>query len=606
MHQSNAKNALNPKAGIANPMWTPLVRVCANLLPFLLVACLAVTSASTSIAIADEKAEKEDALAAAQATLAALPEITLRDDRAQLMYEVMIAELAGRRGIMDIAAEGYLRASRRTDDVRIADRATKLAVWSRDWATAELAVKRWLELDNSATEPNELYAQILLRSNRPDEAAEQFAKIVRLHETPELMMSEVSLLLVREPEQPRAKQTMLKLQAAFPNLVESHLGVARFSLQVEDTTEALLAVAKALQVDPLHGESLLLQSQILLAQGQVVHNLPQLALAVQNDPNNLSLRMGYARLLINLQQNDDALVELETLFSQAPSNPNVLLTIGLLALDLEQTDAAQKYLEALLSTGEQSDQAHFYLARIYDQKKDYSAAISQYEAVSEGDLYISSRMRAAELYAFSGQLNTGLERLRSLSRRVSDPTTQASIVASESRMLMFVGQKRHAYTVLTEGLQAHPENGELLYARALAAEGIGEIDVLQRDLQKLIALQPNNASALNALGYFLADQNIKLDEAEVYLEKAIALRPNDAAIMDSIGWLRFRQGRYDEALVLLRDAYELFPDGEIAAHLGEVLWAKGEIEKARTVWSGGLAKAPDDEKILETQTRLDR
>jgi len=382
------------------------------------------------------------------------------------------------------------------------------------------------------------------------------------------------------------------------------LGLARYLLQQHDRDAALVAVEQALEINAEYGEALLMRAQILSEQGKPAQGLGDIKSALDNDPDNQALRIGYARLLAGAGRYTAASTELEYLYDDGNASSDVLLSIGLLALDSKRTDAAKTYLEALLATGDHRDQAHYYLARIDDQQQAFDDAIAHYENVGEGELYLSSQLRSAELYAASGQLDVGIERVRSLSAQLPDPAMQPMLITTESRMLQDAGRDSDAVGVLSDGLKKFPLNGDLLYARALASDRTGDTETLMSDLNKLISAEPDNASALNALGYFLADANQRLDEAEEHLEKAISLRPDDPAILDSLGWLRFRQGDSEAAKGLLERAYELLPDGEIAAHLGEVLWVSGDKTGARSVWDKALLDAPEHDKLNNTVERL--
>jgi len=408
----------------------------------------------------------------------------------------------------------------------------------------------------------------------------------------------------REPDRTAALATLKGLQSRFPEEIEAHLGVARFLLQQNDRDAALLAVEQALAVNSEFGEALLMRAQILAEQGKPAKGLGEIKKALDNDPENQTLRIGYARLLAGAGRYTEASNELEFLYDDGKASGDVLLSIGLLALDSKRTDAAKKYLEALLSAGDHRNQAHYYLARIDDQQQAFAEAIKHYENVGEGELYLSSQLRSAELYAASGQLDVGIERVRSLSAQLPDPAMQPMLITTESRMLQEAGKDSDAVNVLSEGLEKYPNNGDLLYARALAADRMGDTETLMSDLNQLINAEPDNASALNALGYFLADDNQRLDEAEKYLEKAISLRPDDPAILDSLGWLRFRQGDSEAAKKLLERAYKLLPDGEIAAHLGEVLWVSGDKTGARSIWDKALLESPEHDKLNNTVERL--
>jgi len=532
-----------------------------------------------------------------------LPE--LADERAQLMYEVLISELAGRRGYLDIATEGYLSASKRTDDIRVAERATKLAVWGQQWELAKDAADRWLELDPDSSEARELLAQVLMRSDQTEsEALDQFANLVENAENPGIVLNDIYILLSRESDRSAVLATLKGLQSRFPDEPQAHINVARYLLQQNDRDAALLAIRQALDVDAKHGEALLMRAQMLSDQGKPAEGLDDIKAALNEDANNINLRIGYARLLADLGRYNEASEQLEYLFQNSSDNADVLLSIGLLALDSKRTEEAKRYLEALRETGDHRDQAHYYLARISDQQQSFEQAIDYYEEVGQGDLYLSAQLRSAELYAASGQIDIGIERVRSLSPLLPDPAMQPMLITTESRMLQDAGRDEDAVGVLSAGLEKYPLNGELLYARALASDQTGDTETLISDLEKLISAEPENASALNALGYFLADANQQLDAAEGYLERAISLRPDDAAIMDSLGWLRFRQGNSEAAKRLLEQAYELLPDGEIAAHLGEVLWVIGDKGAAQSIWEKALLLSPDHEKLNNTMERL--
>jgi len=178
------------------------------------------------------------------------------------------------------------------------------------------------------------------------------------------------------------------------------------------------------------------------------------------------------------------------------------------------------------------------------------------------------------------------------------------LLTAESRMLQNADQSGEAVNVLSDGLSRFPDNSDLLYARALAADAAGNPSMMLEDLNKLLELEPDNAHALNALGYHFADKNIELDRAEELLIKANDLLPGDAAIMDSLGWLRYRQGDFPEAEKWLSEAYAVYPDSEIAAHLSEVLWLHGKEEEARQLLEDALQDDPEDDNLLRVMQKF--
>ena len=531
-----------------------------------------------------------------------------------LMYELMIAELAGRRGQLDVATAGYLSASERSDDPRVADRAARLAMFGRRWSDAETAARRWIELDGEARDAREVLARALLLQGRDEDAAAEYVALVGLvpaapdaegegavADDASTTRAEVLRGLfasLREEDPARARVVLDALAETYPDEAEAHLGVARLALAANDRDGALEAVERALAEDPGNPDAELIRARVRLSSGRADEAFDGLERALEASPDDVPLRLGRARLLAEAERTDEAIAEFERLHELAPDDGDVLLTIGLLALEAGRTEPARRYLESLLANGAHADQANFYIARIDDDAGERASAIAHYEAVGPGPLYPDARIRAAELIALEGDLPGGRERLERLAAEVPDPALAPRLLVAESRMLQQAGDPAEAVVVLSDGLERFPDDADLLYARALAADGAGDPDTLERDLANLIEMQPDNAHALNALGYHLADANRRLDEAETYLEKAVALEPDDPAILDSVGWLRYRQGRLDEAEELLREAYALYPDGEIAAHLGEVLWVRGERDEARAVWDAALAESPDHEVLV--------
>jgi len=546
-----------------------------------------------------------------------------------LMFQLLIAELAGRRGQLGVAMEGYLAASARSDDPRVADRAARLAMYGRRWPEAEEAARRWIELDDGARDAREVLARSLLLQGKDKSAAKAYVALVALipagdgasdgdrsagDETPpagetlegasraEVLRGLVASLQEEDPS--RAIVVADALADAYPTEPEAHLGVARLALRANDRERALSAADAALAQEAGNGDAQLLRARVLLASGRADDAFESLETALASNPDDVGLRLGRARLLAETDRTEEAAAEFERLHELAPDDADAMLTIGLLSLDADRAEPARRYLETLLLTGEHGDQANFYLARLDDRDGERASAIGHYDAVQPGPMYADARIRAAELVAQGGGLEAGRTRLRDLGAELPDPTLLPRLIVAESRMLQRAEDPASAVDVLTQGLERFPDDGDLLYARALAADGAGDTETLERDLEQLIEMQPDNAHALNALGYHLADADRRLEEAAVLLEKAVALEPEDAAILDSLGWLRYREGRYEEAVELLRRAYALYPDGEIAAHLGEVLWAQGKREEARAIWDAALAETPDDAVLLRVVAKF--
>ena len=516
----------------------------------------------------------------------------------QLMFELMIAELAGRRGQLDVAMSGYLRAADRTDDPRVSERATRLAMFGRQWEEAERVARRWMLLDNGNSEAPLILGQSLLRQKKATPASLLYTQLLEESDQKRQLLRDIQFELQRAEDPTVAVSVMQSLKESFSQEPEAHLGMARALITNGQSAPAIDATDSALRAAPGDTDALLLRAQILSGTGKSDEAFSSLDSALASNADNTELRLGYAQLLVESGRYDEVEPQLERIRDEVDSDPDTLLTLSLLAIESRRLDIARSYLTELQSTGVHQDQASFYLARLSDDQKDFGTAIELYDAVGEGDLKFTSALRAAELTALVGDLEQGRQRLKQLSAQSGNEVTQPRLVSSESRMLQNAGMNAEAVRVLSDGLVSFPDNTELLYARALAAHSAGNDDMMLDDLNRLIEGDPNNAQALNALGYHFTDNNIELERADELLVKANALLPEDPAIMDSLGWLRYRQGRYDEAVSLLQSAYDKLPDPEIAAHLGEVLWVRGEEGQARSLVNAALEANPGDENLL--------
>ena len=525
-------------------------------------------------------------------------------DRAQLMYEIMIAELAGRRGYLDIATEGYRSASERTDDPRLAERATKLAIYGRDWQQAINSGKRWSELAPKNLEALEILIQVFLRQDDAEGAAEQMYSLVQVSDAPvATTVDQIFGTVARESNATTAILAMGFLRDRLPDEVSTNLAYSRLALNQGERNSALEAIDRAIEIDPDDGEVLLVRAQILFSLGRGEEGLSGLQRAVENATENTNLHLGLARLLVDAERYEEAADEFESIFNKAGDDSHAVFTIGLLALESKRNTAAARYFERLLEIGEYESEAHFYLARIADSQQKYDEAIRHYEAVAAGETFYDAQIRAAELYGLTDRLDLARARIAEL-KQSSPEDFLPQLIRAEARMLSEAGQADEGLEVLTAGLEQFENHGSLLYTRALLAERQGNIEMFESDLKILIRDEPENAHALNALGYYYADENIKLDEAQDLLEKANRLLPQDPAILDSVGWLYYRQGKIDEALQFLEAAHELLADPEIAGHLGEVLWVGGQQDSARAIWDKALAESPHDDKLKSVIERF--
>ena len=309
-------------------------------------------------------------------------------------------------------------------------------------------------------------------------------------------------------------------------------------------------------------------------------------------------------MLVEAQKYEKAVPQYEKVAKQSPDNGEILFTLGLLKLHLNQIDDAEHYLNRAKELDIRSNDVNFYLARIQELRENYKKAIEYYTYVKGGENYLEARTRIAILIAHEGDIAEGRSQLHVLEKQF--PSQLERLVLIEGEILREAERYEDAMAVYNEGLKEKPDSKGILYARAVVAEKLDRLDIVEQDLSAVIKLEPDNADALNALGYTLADRTDRYNEAYDYIKRAYDLKSQDNAILDSMGWVLYRLGKYTEAVKYLRKSLELVPDPEVAAHLGEVLWVKGDQKDAREIWEQALKLAPGDKILIEVMERFDK
>lgn len=534
----------------------------------------------------------------------------LGDERSELMYQLLVGELAGRRGDLPLALNSYLEAAEQSDDPRVAERATQLAIYAQQWEVALRAGERWLQLDPQSADANRLMATVHLRNGNTEASAQAFLQV--LADTPadqrEKAIKQIVALLARESQRGSASHVLAKLSDAYPDDLTLWLARGRHALKQGENEQALDHLAKARAVDPDSGDAVLLYSQSLLNLDRAEDGRAVLEGFLASHPEDINVQTGLARLMVQMPSvSSEALAkQLSVVGRLANDKPVILFGMGLLAYERGLYDESRAYLQRTIDLEHRVSDSHYFLASVEDAARRYAEAIQHYDQVTDGDNVLSARLRSVELMGEVGELEQGSKRLERLRLNFAGQIAPEQAVLAESSMYRHAGQMQKAYDILSGGLEEEPANVRLLYARALLAERIGNESVFEQDLNKVLAIEPENGQAMNALGYFFADRNIRLAEAEKLLTSAYKLLPDDAAVVDSMGWLLFRRGDYQGALGYLRKAYQMLPDPEIAAHLGEVLWVSGKREQAESIWNDALQinKEKDGDMIRKVMERL--
>ncbi len=549
-----------------------------------------------------QPAPKPEAPATSVPTAPAVPQAPGETLTAPLLYDMLLGEIAGQRGQLDISGASYLEAARQSDDPRIAERALKISIYAKQPQLALDAARRWVTLAPDNMEARQSLAVLALRAENQEEALQQFQYILEHSDASSGDPYQSMLaLLAREPDQQRALAVMERLVAMRPADADAHFAYARLAVHAQDWALGEQEVARSLSLRPDWTQALILQAQINLKQGHGDIARQQLEAALQRNPADDDLRLGYARLLVDLDDFEGARKEYKRLMKAQPDNGQVVYSLALLSLEAGQLKDAQKLFEKLIELEYQPQQAYYYLGAIAEEQKDSEGAMQWYGKIEEGDHWIEVQIRMARLEAQSGEVAAARERLRKV--RLAHPGETQRMFLVEGEILSQIDRNEDAYALYTQYLENQPDDIEILYARALIAERLDRVDQAESDFLRVLAIDPDNTRTLNALGYTLADRTNRYEEALAYVQQALAQTPDDPAVIDSMGWVMYRLGRLQEARDYLQKAYDMTKDSEIAAHLGEVMWVMGDRGQAKALWESARKATPGDPVLEETLRR---
>ena len=517
------------------------------------------------------------------------------------LYPLLKAEFLLRERQFDPALAILTEQALKLDDAALARRALRLAEFRQDDAKSLTLAVRLSELDVGDAAAATTAMGLLIRAGRPEEAL-IFARTAKERgariNAPALLVSWDSL----PPEKRRAVASAVEALAEdWPQDQDIAIAVAYLRRAQDDPERALAALEPVLAANPDEERALLLWSQIKLDIG-AQQPFSLLQASVDRNPENEALRLQLARLLASAEVLDQAREQFAMLLTLSPRNGDYLFSLALIELEAKDYQAAKRNLQDLIGLGQRLDEAHYYLGRAHENLQEEEQAIEAYDQVGPGREFYDATRRAAELRLNSGETLEFRDGFRR--SRARNPGQAEQLYAVEAEVLREIGEVELAIDVYTEALDLFPESMTLRYGRAMAHETLEDIPGMEQDLRAILELEPNNATTLNALGYTLTVHTDRYQEAAALIEKALELSPGEPAILDSLGWVYFKLGRFLQAVDLLTEAYSLFPDAEVAAHLGEALWASGKEQDALTVWRNSLEREPEASHVTDTLERL--
>jgi tetratricopeptide (TPR) repeat protein len=536
---------------------------------------------------------------------------------ADLFYRLLLGDVALQRGDGALAARAYLDAAREAKDVRIAKRATEIALSSRQRALAQEAAKLWSSLDPAAERPKQVIAALAGGSDRDVESSGDEDLKLRLSRLlADTAVSgggvgeaflQINRLFSQQSDKKAVFRLIRELAQPYPSSPEAHfaVGLAGLNAASDDmaiASSALTETERALELRPDWERAALLKAE-LISKRSPDAAIKYLQEFVASQPNSKGAAGALAQFYVEQKRYGDARDVLQKLWDDDKSSRELEFGVATISLQMKDYAQAERLFQDLKSAGYGEPGAiDLYLAQIAEETKRYADAIERYKAVDEGERAWLAKLRIGALLGKLGKMDEAKRWFADLPAVTIEQRVQ--VRQGEAQLLRDAGDTAGAYAVLMRAVEEHPDSPDLIYDLALVAERLNKIDEAEARLTKLVELKPDDAQALNALGYTLVDRTPRTSEGLALIEKAHKLSPGDPFILDSMGWALYRLGRLDEAESYLKRALAERPDAEIAAHLGEVLWAKGDRDSARAVWKAQLDANPDNVVLKETVKRL--
>ncbi|MEM1154916.1 MAG: tetratricopeptide repeat protein [Pseudomonadota bacterium] len=525
------------------------------------------------------------------------PERPFPDDS---VYPLLLAEFALRRREYDVALQQYMAQAPALRDPGVSAHTTHLAQFMANEPAALESVQLWVELEPDSIEANNTLSILLIRRGRATEALPHMARIARAGETVNFPALLSGFDELSAEQQAVLIQGIDALALELTSNVQLLLTQAMVKAEQEELDAALLALEQLFELEPNQSQAALLEARILIAQS-APKPYARLERILQDNPEDTQIRLQYARLLTATDM-QAAQTQFELLSEQSPRDGELLLSLALLNRETGDAEAAKAYLRQLLALQQHVDEAHYYLGRFAEEEGDLEGALREYKQVDSGRELLVATSRASMILIGESRIDDNNAWFDDV--RARHPAKVEQLYSIQADLLTRAEELNAAESVLSEALGEFPDASSLRYARAMLAEQRDDLTEMETDLRAILDLDPDNATALNALGYTLANRTQRFDEAYDLIAKALDLEPEEPAILDSMGWVLYRLNRNEEALAYLTRAYAAFPDPEVAAHLGEVLWVTGDIDNALLVWQGALSKDPANPVLVETLERL--
>ncbi len=520
-----------------------------------------------------------------------------------VLFMLMTAELAGQRGQFDIAIEGYTEAAKHTHDPKLAERAAMIAMYIKDGYKTNEAVTLWLSLDSKSLTARKIAALSALKIGDKKAAAEHLKTMLAVDVVGfEAALQELAGVLQKEGKVGLLYDVLDVLANQSPGQAEIYFMQSLLAMQMNDKALAERKIQQALDIHAGWDKALMFQAQIPVFSGDLAKAKALLKDAVNKYPSNAKISKMLAQVYIKSQEYEAALDVYQGLLAINAKDWESLFAEALIYYQLDKNGKAEAIFESLMDQPEWKFQALFYRGKLAEKQGDNKQALIWFDKVEEGSLLFDASVAGISILAKDKRFEEADSRITQLLSRFPKQRPQLILVQAE----LYNQQKQYerAFNVLTDALLDFPDQKELLYTRALIAERLDKTALVEADLKKILAVEPDNVESLNALGYTLLNQPTRYADAELFLQRAINLEPNSAVVIDSYGWLQFKLGRTEKALSYLQQAYEKQQESEIASHLIEVLSKLGRQNEAKSLLDKAISEAPNDEYLLNVKRKL--
>ena len=519
---------------------------------------------------------------------------------AELTYLILTAEIASQRGDLISAAELYKRAAGLVESPKLASRSTQMANFTRDQKRIDLALNRWAEVDPTDSDIYMLKTPFLMMQGKHDEIApvvntalaidpEKLATyLVRLTDN-------LSKIVKADPALTIMKQLDV-FQQGNPHALYHY---SRLAVYYQRYDKALPTINAVLDYEPGFQEALILKATILQRLKRIDEALNILKDAAHQKSASRSLRFSYAQLLGENNQIKKSRQLFEQLDAEESNKPDVIFALGVIAIEEKQGHKAKNYFKRLQDLGDPGMQSAYFLGIAEKLNNNVEQALVWFTSVPNSSPHFQkAQTQYVSLLADNGALAKARQHLANI--RIANPKLAVDYYLFEAILLQERNQNQPAFILLDKAISEHPENIDLLYTHAMLAESINRLDILEKDLRSILAIDPDNSQTLNALGYTLTDLTDRHQEALVLIKKALVISPSDPFYLDSLGWVYYRLGQLDKAEQVLKQAVAIREEPEFLAHLGEVLWQQDQKNEAKKVWLRGLKQDSANELILKT------